>query len=474
MPVFDFYLPITRAYELLLGFFVAFAPRFRLPDIARSALSFAGLLAILGAIVFIDRDTPFPGWQALVPTIGAALLILVGLHGTVPLGNRLLQAPLLTFFGKISYSLYLWHWPILVFYKYRVGRDLTIAETAGLFVLAVVMAYLSWRFVEAPFRDRARFSRRSIFAMAGVATVIAFCCGAAIIFAKGLPQRFPSSARLYLDTATDAPSRLTQCFSPSLAAIQQGRLCAIGAVGSSSQPAFALWGDSHAFRLAMPLDQMAGADHKTGVLISIGGCPPLPGVRSRGFKNGCDQSTTAAEAYIEAHPTIRTVILSAIWAFYTEGGAFGEQNSHRQIFTDSRSTQASVEENRRVFARAMIGLVQRLRASGRNVVVVGPIPELNISAPEALARRELYGGSATGPSYGDFLAREQAVLPVLQMLAQQEDVTVLYPSRYLCDGRRCDIAREGKALYIDDNHLSTAGLDALQPMLEDVLRAVPN
>ena len=121
-----------------------------------------------------------------------------------------------------------------------------------------------------------------------------------------------------------------------------------------------------------------------------------------------------------------------------------------------------------------MSLVERLRRSGREVVIVGPIPELETSAPEALARKQLYGEtSSIGPAYGEFLAREAAVLPVLQTLSQQSGVTVVYPSQYLCDAQQCEVEKQGRSLYMDDNHLSDAGLIEIRPLLEDVLAQAP-
>ncbi len=475
MSTFGFYMPITRAYELLLGFFVALLPRIRLPEFAKGALSLAGLAGVLGATVLINRDTPFPGWEALFPATGAALLILVGLDGRPPIFSRLLQAPPAVFIGKISYSLYLWHWPILVFYKYRVGRDLTPLETSGLFVLAILLAYLSWRFVEAPFRNRKWFSRRAIFAMAAATIVVGLGCGAALVAAHGLPQRIPPAARQYLDLS-EAPSKFTPCFNVSLADIQKGHLCTFGDADASQDATFLLWGDSHAYRLVLGLDGMASAQHKKGVLLTIGGCPPLPGATTPIlYIHACGKSVDAAFAYVASHKNIRTVVVSAIWALYAEGAKFGEpSNLDHPLLTDSSSKGYSVDESRRVMARSLVRLVNRLRALGCNVVLVGPIPELYTSAPEALARAQMYGGSATlAPSYSDFLARERSVLPTLQSLSHQDGVTVLYPSQLLCDARACMVQQGGKSLYIDDNHLSAAGLGQIGPLLQDILRAVP-
>jgi hypothetical protein len=229
--------------------------------------------------------------------------------------------------------------------------------------------------------------------------------------------------------------------------------------------------------LVLDLDGMAKSQNKRGVLLTVGGCPPLPGATTPIlYIHACGKSVDAALAYVGSHKTIKTVVVSAIWALYAEGAKFGEpSNLDHPLLTDSQSKGYSVEESRRVLGRSLVRLVNQLRALGCTVVLVGPTPELYTSAPEALARTQIYGGSvAIAPSYGDFLARERSVLPVLEQLSREPGVTVVYPSRYLCDARACIVERGGASLYIDDNHLSAAGLQQIQPMLQDILAAVPS
>jgi peptidoglycan/LPS O-acetylase OafA/YrhL len=150
-PAATFYLAPTRAWELLLGALLAAgaipAPARRR---VRDGLSLLGLGLIAWGVLAFSPRTPFPGASALVPCLGAALVIHAGAGGR-SLGGRLLGSPATVFVGLISYSLYLWHWPLLVLAKYYAVRELTGAEVLAVLLLSVLVATVSWRFVERPF-----------------------------------------------------------------------------------------------------------------------------------------------------------------------------------------------------------------------------------------------------------------------------------------------------------------------------------
>ncbi|RFF29337.1 acyltransferase family protein [Wenzhouxiangella sediminis] len=166
-PMAGFYLIPFRGWELLLGSFCAFlAPRMTARPGFDDLFGFSGLLLILGAVFAFDAETPFPGVHALVPTAGTAMVILFAREGS--LVQRLLSRRMLVGIGLISYSAYLWHQPAFAFYRHH---HLGEASTTVLLLLAVcslLAAWVSWRFVERPFRDRARFSRRFIFGASAV------------------------------------------------------------------------------------------------------------------------------------------------------------------------------------------------------------------------------------------------------------------------------------------------------------------
>lgn len=205
-PEAAFYLLPTRAWELGLGAGLAAWLQFRPPALGRGtaeAGGLAGLAMIAAAIVAFDAATPFPTWPALLPTVGAALVLLCAAPGT--LAGRLLCLRPVVFIGLISYSAYLWHQPVFAFA--RLAHPAMIgpspAAMAGLAALALVLATLSWRFVERPFRDRRRIAPRGILA-AGLGSSIALAAAALLV--PGLirqPADYPEPLRQLLVSHAD-------------------------------------------------------------------------------------------------------------------------------------------------------------------------------------------------------------------------------------------------------------------------------
>ena len=190
-PKAAFYLPHYRVWELLLGSGLALATaRGWLARPARhawlaAAAGLAGLAMIAAAALLYGPETRFPGAAALLPCLGAALVIWSGTSPRTP-AARLLALPPLVWIGKLSYSLYLWHWPIIAFAVYRKGEDLAASEGLACLALALVLSALSWRLVEQPFRNRARLSRRAIFASAATATALTLAVAAYTVHRDGL------------------------------------------------------------------------------------------------------------------------------------------------------------------------------------------------------------------------------------------------------------------------------------------------
>jgi peptidoglycan/LPS O-acetylase OafA/YrhL len=204
-PDATFYLLPTRAWELLLGAAVAlipvpasagdgvFAGRIALTNNFRELLSSAALLGIILPSWHYTSDTPFPGIAALPPCLSTALFIWVtgvcSAESRVPLVARALSVRPLVFVGLISYSLYLWHWPLIAFSNYASMKPPSAGERWLLVVASVLLAALSWRLVEQPFRTRRLCkSRRSIFAMGGLAMGCILCVGLATQSSQALPQ----------------------------------------------------------------------------------------------------------------------------------------------------------------------------------------------------------------------------------------------------------------------------------------------
>lgn len=201
MPSANFYLLPTRAWELLAGSLTAlFLLRRRAPEgWLAEALGIAGLGAIVFAILTYDAATPFPSLWALVPVLGTVAIIVAASPGTL-VGKLLGTAPFVGI-GLISYSAYLWHQPLFAFARLldpdhhpQQGIMLILA------VVALVLAWLSWRFVERPFRRRDAFTRGRIFALSGLTSAAFAAIAAVAIVTGGLPQRYPEEKRAWVST----------------------------------------------------------------------------------------------------------------------------------------------------------------------------------------------------------------------------------------------------------------------------------
>jgi peptidoglycan/LPS O-acetylase OafA/YrhL len=254
-PVSTFYLAPTRAWELLLGTILSLDV---LPKIVgplwRNIASASGLVLILIASFLYTTETPFPGVAALLPCLGAALIIAAGQTGPSIVSRALSFKPLV-FTGLISYSLYLWHWPIIVFHGMgafvRSGTSDRVSKLL-LIALSFLVATASWKFVEIPFRS-GRFKLKGVLAFktAGIAAVSLAVMAVGLLWAKGIPSRFPVDAvtvASYLDHGGTNYYRDGSCFLSSGYAFQDFNY-ATCLREDSSKKNYMLLGDSHAAHL---------------------------------------------------------------------------------------------------------------------------------------------------------------------------------------------------------------------------------
>jgi peptidoglycan/LPS O-acetylase OafA/YrhL len=467
-PTAAFYLLPSRMWELMLGAVLAVG-RFPAPENPWTGNAIAGLgLALIGwGVCSYGPDTPFPGLAAIPPCIGAALLIYSGENRAL-FATRVLSVGPLVFVGLISYSLYLWHWPLYVFAKYYASAPLGRVETAALILLSGLLAWLSYRFVEQPFRKRKDlFNGRRLFALAGAAMAIALLIGGALVAGKGLPQRYPADVRLLLAGATDREHRRGHCFNLSPEQVREGRLCRIG--DPTAKIDFVFWGDSHADALLPAVEEAAKARHRAGLFASRSACPPLVGVERADVASGHCRAFNDEVMKAIAGKNIAEVVIAARWARDAEGTGYGDETQATAFLADEQSRERSLVENKAVFTRGLERTVDTLVRAGKKVVIVGPVPEVSRYVPEALAKVKYFGlKDDVRPTLGEFRNRQAFVLQSLAQIAKAYSVAILYLDRALCAGGRCAVEAEGRSLYVDTNHLSAFGARRLAPLFEPV------
>jgi peptidoglycan/LPS O-acetylase OafA/YrhL len=468
-PETAFYLLPDRAWELMLGAILAIG-NFPLPSQRwlREILALIGVALIAFAVFTYNTETPFPGLTAIPPCLGAALLIYAGSGGTSVIGATLSSAPLVGV-GLISYSFYLWHWPLRVFGQYVLFRPLMLWEKAALIALSALLAFLSWRFVERPFRGRNEFfSRKMIFTLAAIASAILFAAGYAVTLNHGLTFRYPKNVQLILKQAIRKPPPTQDaCFGKPLFKNKDGLICTFGA--RDAKPSFAFWGDSHATMLLPVIGDRALATRKQGLFIKHGACRPALGVESS-RSSDCDKVNRKGLAAIEATPSISEVILAGRWAMSADGRPAPHEDGATEYITDKDHPAHSLAANPIVFADGLDALVAKLTADHKKVVIISSVPEIGWPVPETLARIAVsHSALDIRPTVAQFRARQAAVLKTFDDMHRKYGVTIVYPDSILCTSGRCMVQSNGLPIYIDPDHLTQAGARLLAPILDPLL-----
>jgi peptidoglycan/LPS O-acetylase OafA/YrhL len=453
-PSAAFYLAPFRAWELLLGSLLALGTPF-LPRSDRlfAVGGLAGLILIVGSVVGFGPATPFPGVAALAPSLGAALLIFAGIEALPPV-NRLLAARPLVWIGLISYSLYLWHWPIFVFAAYYAVTPPTPSQQGLMIAAAFAAAAISYRFVEVPFRrSLGPLGRRRAFALGGAATACGLVCGLVCYQSNGLPGRL-SPLAVALASAPNRDLSLDGCLIVEAKPLAEQTFCE---THPGAAPQFILWGDSHAFAFAPVFMSAARQAGVPGILAFYEGCPPLLGVRRLDSPGAeCQQFNARVLAYVRSHPSLRNVVLASRWAFYADGARYGSEGGSPPLLADSRGAARNARQNAAIFERDMAVTLKAL--SGHTVSIVGDPPEIGYDVPSVLARAAIYRRAIDiAPSTAEYRVRQTRTQAIFARLSAGGAATVYDVEAAYCDRLRCRISQGGVSLYRDQTHVSPLG-----------------
>lgn len=462
-----FFLPHFRAWELLLGAALAarLVPGPRSERLA-GLVGLAGLSAIAVSVVTLDRGVEAAPALWLMPVVaGTAALIWAGdRSGNV--ASRLLGLRPAVFVGLISYSLYLWHWPVFVFWKALVAEELTAVAALGLCLLSIAIATASWRFVEQPGRHlRGRVRFRNLAAVYGIGAIAMIGISVAGEKGDGWPHRFSAEIREILEVRSDylnSPAR--RCLQGELRRSETLSPDQIDAAacrfGAGATPDFVVWGDSHAGAMipAFEGDWLGG---RSGVLLARPGCPPVDGLQPLGavFAEGNPEECVAFNAMVRRYIEVRqprSVLLIARWAFHLDHKSIaGEGGVERRRFDDVQ------------IAQALRTQVDWLGRQGIEVGILAPIPYPGFDVPMRLASDLRLG--VAGRTGQDIASYRAANANALRLLEGLDTVRIIEVAPLICAGGSCALTQEGKPLYADSSHLSPLGARLLQPALREFL-----
>ncbi len=486
-PVAAYFLLPARAWEMLAG--AALAWRLHRHGAvfggARGAwaqwAAALGLTAIAAAAALIDKERAFPGWWALLPTLGAVLVIAAGEGAWV--NRRLLASRVMVGLGLISFPLYLWHWPLLSFVRIVAGEAASPLALAAAVALAAVCAGLSYRLLETPVRRRQGW--RPVAALVGVGAVLVAGAGNVLV-RDGLAFRLKDAQAKQEAAALEWGNalRLAEDCKRWLPAGTPGH-CLIA--DAARAPDALIVGDSHANHYFWGLSRALQDQGVNLMQLSEGGCVPLYGmaILKDGRLNDCRAVVEAAIDHAARTPEIATVFLAGRWMAYVTGRELKDAPDHVSDETLVLPGMPGGDRMGRVdvFAHGLDHSLRRLTAAGKRVVFLHAVPELPFNARECVAwQPNRFVHRTPRPdclvSRAQQRAREAEFRPQLDaVLRVYPQLAVFDPAPLMCDAEACRGRRDGLLLYRDDDHLSLDGSlwlgRQLAPLLPGLLGRVP-
>lgn len=465
-PRSTFYLLPARAWELLAGALLAALPTRCLPRSlrVREAASYVGFAGILIPCFNYVSSTAFPGLAAVPPCIGAALLIWSNTQSDnnyeLSSLNRKLAHPWLVFIGAISYSLYLWHWPLFAFSKCLSPGPVPVQVRCALVGISFLAAIVSWRWVETPFRLKSVCHRRSsIFAFASASVAAGVVLGALISHWNGIPGRFSKEFTICFDFEHPAadPDFWRGMTSKE---VDDDRMMTFGQPNSEQPTRFLVWGDSHAMTELIAIHRLFNEKGQGGIAAVTCGVPPI-GLPDQLRSDSLPATTHFGEAvirYIERH-AIPNVILISRWRYY--GSESGTWNHAATFRAD------------------LLRTVRRLKESGCQPWIVQQIPELRCDARKALFLVHALGRGQES----DFSNRPDDSNGIdgndASFLSELEvnGARVIDPRPEFLDGAndRYRMSINGRSIYSDANHVNSYGaMTILYPWFSKQLTSILN
>jgi len=462
----SFYLLPSRGWELLIGVFVAFYFRhsgFLKSQWVNNTLSLIGFGLICYSVFTFDQSTPFPGLYALIPTLGTGLLIATTAPNT--LVYRILSwAPFVTI-GLFSYSAYLWHQPILSFARHRMLGDLTDLWLLALSLLSLLFGYISWRWIETPFRNKSVTTKKFIFVFSAIGILVFSMLGALIQSNDGFNERVSFDQNLI--NSFDRPKNLN-CFDLPISDDPEEWGCNLGSYKEDID--FILFGDSHSASLINVVDEVAKSKGLRIFYAGKSGCIPFIEIYSKSSSENNNNCFFLNEKVSEFARAIkpRGIIFSARWAYYNFGDYGGDSRGVNYI-SSSENGPFNQLESMKSFNVGLSNTVNFYRDINIPIHIISQPPHQKY-LPESV-----YFSSYKGRSDIEAMAVKRTEFdkmesfPKSAFLARADDINFHYIAELFCDDKKCPIGTDEVSFYFDDNHLSVAGAEKLRDLFRGIL-----
>jgi len=465
----NFYLPFGRVWELMAGSLLAiYLSKNKIIDKkSNDIFSFLGFIAIFFSIFYYSENIQYPSFFTLLPVIGTLLIIIFSTKKTIL--NKVLSYKPLVFIGLISYSLYLWHQPLFVFFRIYFNHNLNSFDISFIILLAFGLSFFSWKYIETPFRKKNIITNKKLFFYLFSSSLLIVIFSSLILFEKIkpikkiLPKEILSSINI---------EKNKECFDSNYSHENKANwYCKIG--DPSKKISFVLSGDSHALALKPAFDLASNDLNKQGAFVGYSGCPPLLDIYSlrpdRNLKD-CRKLNEKIFRYI-ANNKIKKIFLVSRWSYYTDGNYDQTNFSHiskKDIFFSNKSN------SREAFYFGLKNTLQRYNSIGVEVILVHQVP-LQLYDPKYIYLRSLSKGNqdidqnklfSLAVDYKKHMHLQNFVRDKIKSLENKDyKFKVIDLNSIFCDKMKCLVGTVKSSYYYDKSHLSRKGAQMTKNLL---------
>lgn len=446
-PSSAFYLLPCRAWELILGgSLVGLIAKRKLCRWQAELCSALGVMLVVSSIIFFDERTVFPGWLALVPCLGTAAIIF-GNTSNETITARVLSWRPFVAIGLLSYSLYLWHWPILAFMNYLVPTGISLAVKSLLLGIIVVLAYLSFRYIETPFRKQRVWRHKAACFAGGISSLaVILCLGLIINVSDGVRGRFSGDVLRIADGRFDRNPLRHKTHDLSPAQIRQRGLERIDKGPRVDNPRVAIIGDSHADALMPAIKRLVDEMEIPTVAATRSATIPLL-FTELDDSEGAIRFRDAVGKQLELSSSLTDLILIARWNHYD-----------RTIMNQGN----------------LVTTLNKLREMGIHVTIVHSIPEANMDVPRGVAIAKFLGWKPDwiAVSREDFLESQEEIREILAIQRENEISSVDLSEYFFGEGHKALLIADGRPMFVDSHHLSRHGAERLAGVLRPTFQRI--
>jgi peptidoglycan/LPS O-acetylase OafA/YrhL len=477
-PFFTFYLLPTRGFEILIGALISlYINRILITNkVYFQSVSLAGLALVLYAIFAFDKNTPSPSLYTLIPTVGAGLILVFANNKNIV--GKLLGSKLFVGIGLISYSAYLWHQPLLAFARLRSINEPSALLLGLLATLSILMGYLSWKYIENPFRNKSITSQKRIFIYGFTGSLFFISIGLLGHFTLGIPSRLKIPVEV-AESIVGTKIREKCDINFDTKTGKNIDFCSLGDT-KKSNITLAIFGDSHSEAILPALDVIGKERMQKYSHIGLGGCPPLLNVdvvKGNWQPKVCEYLSTKQYNFVKENK-VKNVLLVGRWSLYTDGKY---DNSGIYHLVSNKDTAISRNTSRLVFEKSLKETIENYQKIGVNVFVLAQVPQQKIAGDyfyqklylfnEKDKQKAIYSSSISNDEH---LKLQNFNRNVISELQKELKFTYIQLDKEFCDDEKCYLGTDVKSKYKDDNHVSISGALSLYNSLNFYIKTSPS